>query len=201
MHNNLWYYKLLDFPALPDYLAQQLDRLIPEHLLGLPDQIHTPTERGANGVINQVQYKNFDHTKSGQIVYHELPADFVAWVNQHVVATYKRATIAVHHGEIAPPHTDYLRQYGINYIHQLGGDCVTTVWYQEIGKPVVREGRTRQPDYAKLTVVDQVVLPANQWHVLRTDVLHSVENLQSNRIRISVDIDEEVVASITNHFI
>ena len=78
---------------------------------------------------------------------------------------------------------------------------MTTVWYQEIGKPVVREGRARQPDYAKLTVLDQVVLPVNQWHILRTDILHSVENLQNNRIRISIDIDEEVAASITNHFI
>jgi len=201
MHNNLWYYKLLDFPSLPDNLAQQLDQLIPKRLLGLPNQVYTPSERGAGGVINQVQYNNFDHSKSGQIVYHELPADFTAWINQHVVDTYKRATVAVHHGEIAPPHTDYLRQYGINYIHQLGGDRVTTVWYQEIGKPIVREGRARQPDYAKLTVVDQVVLPANQWHILRTDVLHSVENLQSNRIRLSIDIDETTAMAVVKHFI
>jgi len=201
MQENLWYYKLLDFPSLPDHLAHQLDQLIPERLLGLPDQIYTPSNRSADGVINQVQYKNFDHTKTGQIVYHKLPTAFVAWINQHIVTTYNRATIAVHHGEIAPPHTDYLRQYGINYIHQLGGNRVTTVWYQEIGKPIVREGRARQPDYAKLTVLDQVVLPAGQWHILRTDVLHSVENLQSNRIRLSIDIDEATALSVAEHFI
>ena len=201
MHEDLWYYKLLDFPSLPVHLEQQLDQLILEKLLGFPGQVYTPTTRGINGLINYIQYKNFDHTKSGQIVYHELPKDFVDWINQNIVSIYNRATIAVHHGEIAPPHTDYLRQFGINYIHRLGGNNVTTVWYQETGKSVVRNGRARQPDYAKLTVLDQVVLPARRWHLLRTDVLHSVENLYSNRIRLSIDVDKEVVMSVTKHFI
>jgi hypothetical protein len=205
MQENLWYYKLLDFPSLPDHLVRRLDQLIQEQLLGLPDQVYTPTQPGADGAVNYIQYKNFDHSKHGQIIYHELPKEFIEWIEHNITDTYERVKFSVHHGEIAPPHTDLLRQFGINYIHQLGGDQVKTVWYQEIGKPVVRdmaqEGRVRQPDYAKLTVLDQVVLPAHQWHVLRTDILHSVENLQHNRIRIAIDLSKEAVMSLANHFI
>ena len=197
MTENLWYYKLLDFPPLPEQLVQQLDQLIEQKLLGMPGDIFTPqAPRPSDGYINVINYKDASEEQLGQIIYHELPWEFQSWVNDNITDQYLRIKFSIHHGKIAPPHTDYLREYGINYIHVLGGDNVKTVWYQEHGHPVVRPGRHRQPDYAKLTVLDEIVLPAGQWHVLRTDILHSVENLQSNRVRIAIDLNESMIDRI-----
>ena len=202
MINDLWYYQLLDLPLLPDYLKSKFDQLIEQTLLGMPENVYLPqSPRESDGYINHVQYKDFTETLTGYIVYHELTAEFDQWVKENVSKQFNRAKFSIHHGEIAPPHTDYLRDFGINYIHVLGGNDVKTVWYQEEGFPIVRNGRCRQPDYQRLSILKEVVLPANQWHVLRTDILHSVENLQSNRIRISVDIDRATVTDLESYFI
>jgi len=202
MTNNLWYYQMLDFPQLPVYLVSKFDQLVKERLLGLPDNVYTPqSPRTTDGYINHIQYKDLSEKKSGSIVYHELTNEFESWIKGNITEQYKRVKFSIHHGDIAPPHTDYLRDFGINYIHVLGGDNVKTVWYQEEGFPVVRDGRCRQPNYQKLSVLEEVVLPVNQWHILRTDILHSVENLQSNRIRITVDLDRSAVDGLEKHFI
>lgn len=202
MTNDLWYYQLLDFPSLPDYLVSKFDQLIEEKLLGLPETVYTPQNpRDNDGYINHIQYKDFTEQQTGRIVYHKLTTEFESWVRENVTDQYQRVKFSIHHGKIAPPHTDYLRDFGINYIHTLGGDSVKTVWYQETGFPIVREGRCRQPDYRQLSVLEEVVLPANCWHILRTDILHSVENLQSNRIRIAVDLGRFAVDVLNSHFI
>lgn len=202
MTDDIWYYQLLDFPPLPDYLKSKFDQLIEEKLLGLPETVYNPQNpRAADGYINHVQYKDLSEEKTGRIVYHELTEDFESWVKENITDQYKRVKFSIHHGEIAPPHTDYLRDFGINYIHVMGGNSVKTVWYQEEGFPIVRNGRCRQPDYQRLSILEEVTLPADSWHILRTDILHSVEHLQSNRIRIAIDLDRSVVVSLDSHFI
>jgi hypothetical protein len=196
MKDNLWFYKLLDLPDLPENLICQFDRLIENKLLGLPDQVYTPSNPRTDGYINVIQYKDHSLEHEGKIMYHNLPEEFEYWIQQNIMDNYLRVKFSIHHGTIAPPHTDYLRDYGIHYIYNPGGDDVRTVWYQEQGQSIVRNGRVRQPDYSKLTVLEEVVLPAKKWHVLRTDIVHSVENLQGNRIRIAVDLTAEQMRKI-----
>jgi hypothetical protein len=85
-------------------------------------------------------------------------------------------------------HTDIKRIATLNYMIDLGGDNVTTNWYQERGQDIIRKEKTPgyQTDtgyveYSNLDLLDSTVLQKNCWYLLRTNVLHDVTQITSTR--------------------
>jgi hypothetical protein len=74
---------------------------------------------------------------------------------------------------INPDFNDYIhwdpRAYAINYVIKLGGDNVTTSFFNK-----------------DETLVESTVLPIHQWHILDVQQLHSVSNIETDRIAITL---------------
>lgn len=88
----------------------------------------------------------------------------------------------------SPPHCDRARYVAINYLLELGGPDVLTVFYKE---------SRHNPDlssaaniYHKDVTVDfKTVIPLHQWHAYDVQHYHSVENIISERYLFSLLLD------------
>jgi len=91
----------------------------------------------------------------------------------------------------ASPHCDR-RKWALNYIFDLGGNEVDTVFWIEDSFPLVREmgtyrSGTKNSD-KKLNEVWRTRLVPNRWHLLNPSVIHSVENVVGIRRAVSISI-------------
>lgn len=207
--NKVWYYKALDFPELPEHLKQKFDQLIDQYLLKTPEVIYTKEH------LNEYQYINYLKSPptyinkevavpGGEMIYNELTPEFEQWFRENISTTASIPRFASHRTS-APltslaAHCDMRRNYALNYIHRPGGRRVKTVFFQEEGQPIIRS--TAVLDYkAPLIKLAEINIPVNTWHLLRTDIIHSVEYMTSPRIRITSDPDQAEVDSFEPHVV
>jgi len=98
-----------------------------------------------------------------------------------------------------PPHSDKLRNVGINYYIELGGDDVPTVFYDKID-PISDKVGGHVLSYAVLpTITNQIVFKKNEWYMLPSRQYHSVENIETMRIVFSFMYVGEVENFINAH--
>jgi hypothetical protein len=98
-----------------------------------------------------------------------------------------------------PPHSDKLRNVGINYYIELGGDDVPTVFYDKID-PISDKVGGHVLSYAELpTITNQIVFKKNEWYMLPSRQYHSVENIETMRIVFSFMYVGEVENFINAH--
>ena len=93
---------------------------------------------------------------------------------------------------IVGPHADKTRNYTLLYVLKAGGDNVETVFWKEDDEDKIRDRGTGPLDYNKLTRLDSLVIPENHWILIHSQVVHSVENLMSQRIAFQASFDEPV---------
>lgn len=105
-------------------------------------------------------------------------------------------------GGIFTPHTDgSIRKYVLNYIIKNGSDKAENLWLSEPHKKLVREGEPIQfPDSESLKVIKSVILPERSWCMLYGKIIHTVRNLQTNRIQISVGFSQEQFDKLREKF-
>jgi hypothetical protein len=90
------------------------------------------------------------------------------------------------------PHCD-LRAWALNYVIVPGGEKVETIFWQEEDQPLVREPATYRngTTSAKLDEVWRVQIEPHRWHLLNTNVIHSVTgvtDMQKPRQGISISV-------------
>jgi hypothetical protein len=90
------------------------------------------------------------------------------------------------------PHCD-LRAWALNYIIATGGEKVETIFWQEQDQPLLRESGTYRngTTSAKLDEVWKVQIEPNRWHLINTNVIHSVTgvtDIQEPRQGISISV-------------
>jgi hypothetical protein len=208
--NKVWYYKALDFPELPEHLKQKFDLLIEQHLLETPEVLYTKEHLNEYNYINYLKsppthMSDGVEVPGGEMIYNELTPEFVEWFRHHVSATASLPRFAAHRTS-APltflaAHCDMRRNYALNYVHCPGGDNVKTVFFQEEGEPIIRGVGITANIKKPLHRIAEIVIPVNTWHLLRTDIIHSVENMTSPRIRITSDPDQAEIDAFEPHVI
>ena len=209
--NTIWYYKSLDFPELPEELKNKFDELIKEKLLEVPAVKYTKENLNELGYFNylkspstQVGVDKF--VPGGEMIYTELTPEFESWFRNNISETAKLPRFATHMNDPAHPitflaaHCDFQRNYALNYVHVPGGKKVKTVFYQEQGHPVIR-GTAVVGYKAPLIKLAEINIPVNTWHLLRTDIIHSVEFMTSPRIRITSNPDQAEIDAFAPHVV
>lgn len=113
------------------------------------------------------------------------------WIHRHLSDQYTDCGLSVIHGPdgLLAPHTDQTRRFAVLYTFDTGGPDVRTAYYQEHGYPVERELREFGTDYDQLKEVHAVQFPLRTWVIMNTNVLHSVENLISDRVQIQFGLN------------
>lgn len=99
----------------------------------------------------------------------EMKRVFKDITDQRIVVWYQR---------IDPRFNGYIhqdpREYAISYLLELGGDNVTTYLYDAEN------------------VVQEIILEPHRWHLIRTHQKHSVNNIEGNRMAISVSVGQNI---------
>jgi len=92
-------------------------------------------------------------------------------------------------GEFIIPHTDYNRNYAINYI--ISNEGPETRFYkpkQEFSHLEVINGPYYP--YENIDLEEVIIIKARQWHCLNVSKIHSIENILEPRISISMSFRE-----------
>jgi hypothetical protein len=91
-------------------------------------------------------------------------------------------------GESVAPHIDEIRTQAINYLISTGGD-VSLIFY-ELKDPADEKWVHPQMfiPYEKLDIKEETKVPLQLWHILPSNKIHSVENIDSTKRRISLSI-------------
>lgn len=139
------------------------------------------------------------------------PQPVIDWVNQHIhpklgVSDFEIGVQVFRHRHpgqraVYAPHVDGPRgAWAINYILEPGGDSVTTRWYQEENYPIIRHMAHYRGlnlrSFRGLTEIHQVQCPVRVWHGLETRALHTVCDLESDRISLSMGASLEVISDL-----
>ena len=85
---------------------------------------------------------------------------------------------------IFPPHTDYKRTVGLNYIVQTGGPAVTTSTFHLPADYIIDK-----PTYwnkSSLDITHELTIDEGQWVTFNAQQPHSVENVKDFRIVLMV---------------
>ena len=88
-----------------------------------------------------------------------------------------------------PSHCDK-RKWALNYIIDTGGDNVVTSFQQIVGEDLVQPPATRTTRIDKpFNSLCSVVLKQNRWHLLNTNILHSVAGITGVRTAVTIGLN------------
>jgi hypothetical protein len=195
-----WYYKILDIPELPKDLEDQVWALYNDpnkkhfnthendeyHNAIRPDLQNRPRLADAKTKLNGTVLETVRSHR-----YH-LPQPVHDWVVSHFGDQYTDLSLSVTDNSptktILIPHTDCTRESLIIYTLDQGGDDVELKFWQENNEPLHREMRTFPDNYDRLKQINSVKWPSRTWVILNTNIIHSVENIQSRRIQIHMGL-------------
>jgi hypothetical protein len=85
------------------------------------------------------------------------------------------------------PHSDRVRSVGINFYIDLGGDNVSTVFYDKHDPEDDLQGG-HNARYEDLTKVSEHFCNDSTWYVFDTRQYHSVENIKTTRVMLSISL-------------
>lgn len=187
----MYTYKILeDLPKVPDEFVEHA-----LYRLENPTEDITPNRLRPEYIVRQL-HKDGQLTTSTRTFRYDMNDEFKQWVRENIVPEWTETTVSKTPASIGPhmgAHTDKSNNFRLMYVLQPGGENCRTVWYQEKGQPFYRPGRLwlNIDDFDQLIEKDYVVMPAGKWVLMSTQHLHSVENIESDRIAIHVALLED----------
>ena len=197
------YLEFPDYPKLPEDLKQEiLDFIKTQDLESFDDLLINSTPEvvqmvkdiyGFEGKDSELGYASHEAREKFPtlVKYHflDVPERVKDWVKENLPINAASINVQVMvDGSSIAPHIDEIRQYALNYLLDTGGD-VELLFY-ELKNP--EDEKWVHPQmfipYEKLEVKEVNKVPVDVWHTLPTNKIHSVENIDSTRRRISLSI-------------
>ena len=197
----LTYLTVPPFPHPPKHIIEQALEIVESYKNGTADLERKPDNAHIynTGYADRIYHRHGVATPTRRQHVFSLGPEFEQWAANNIHPYAYEAGLSVSVPVTAPmqgPHLDLRRRYALNYMLDLGGDNVRTVFYKEKGHPIERlhaagpEGKSYWADYADLEVIDDVVLSTGVWVVLNAKVLHSVENMQGYRAMLTISVPD-----------
>jgi hypothetical protein len=184
------YYESKDFPPLPQWIEDKVYEVdTTDNSKWLNPQTPEYADRllaRTDGTTAQAQlFKRYN-----------VGDDVRQWalknISDKIVDCGMSITTDFQNRNIVGPHADKTRKYTLLYVLDQGGPNVETVWWQEQGFPIVRERGEASLDYTKMRKLDSLVIPQRHWILIHSSVMHSVENLQHQRIAFQASFNEKI---------
>jgi hypothetical protein len=173
----MWYCKLLDLPTIPEHFVQDI-------LTNDPGEVFR-------------DYQGWAHFKDGKEItsasnpFYYASKELEQWLKDNIESTYNDVGIRYAHYKegttTAGVHTDQTRKYVLQYLLKTGNGILN--FWQEKGHDVVRDGRYTSNNYNDLILLESFNIGEGVWVLLNTNILHSVENLDSDRISVQVSLN------------
>ena len=93
------------------------------------------------------------------------------------------------------PHVDSTRNVAVITYVALGGDSVETAFYEcdlAYYEHVIDECE-RIADYSKITRIESYVAEKNDWYMMNSATIHSVENITGVRLGLSMQLEDRSI--------
>ena len=119
----------------------------------------------------------------------EVSKEIKDWVNSNIKVDGAHISIQVmHEGKSVTPHIDEMRSYAYNYIIDTGGEVSTCFWRPKKEYEHFKIYPKTIFPYNRLDLIEEIKIQKNLWHRIDTRIIHSVENIDPSRKRISLSI-------------
>lgn len=175
----MWYCKFLDLPEIPKNICESIF---------------------SNTSLTIIRdYKGWAHTRHGQEIvsannpFYKVSDELEDWLRQNIVYEYNDVGLRYAHYEseknTTGVHTDQTRKYVLQYLLSSGNGILN--FWQEKGQDIIRSGRVTINNYDRLNLLESFNLPEKKWVLLNTNILHSVELLNSDRISVQISLNYE----------
>jgi len=166
----------------------------PQHIIDGIDLNFRPA-KSQIGYFHERTLKNWNgyNIKAGVNTRQAYP-EFETWVKENVTRHIVDAGVnyvsldATDIPRSTGAHTDGVREYVLMWDIDAGGEDAALHYWQEKGKNLYRPPKTQGEDLTMLDLVGRVQLPKNQWILVDTRILHSVENLHRTRITLHISL-------------
>jgi hypothetical protein len=117
--------------------------------------------------------------------------DFSHWIKTQIISEFRETSVSIlrHRSPSVGPHSDTVTQFRLIYPISTGGQECCTTWWQQKNQDLFPVLGHVVNDYDQLTQIDKVVMMPGRWYLIDTRVLHSVENVESDRVALHVSLD------------
>lgn len=198
------YLKFPKFPPLPVTLIEKIFHIIANQKTETHDDLLINSTPEVIDIVKNVYkftasdsdlgYTNQDARRNfpGLVKYHffDVTDDIKFWVAKNIPVHPISVNIQVMEGgDIVAPHIDEIRNRAINYILSTGGENASLNFY-DLKDPADLDKLHPQMfiPYEKLELKETNFIKENIWHILPTNKIHSVENIDPKLKRISLSI-------------
>jgi hypothetical protein len=191
------------FPVLPEEIKQEiLDIVAKSESVFLDDLLINSTPEivelvksvyGFEAKESELGYTGEEARKKfpGLVNYHFLDVsdNIRNWVNNNIPVQADSINIQVmEKGSIIAPHIDEIRTRAYNYLIQTGGDASLVFYELKDSEDVKWVHPQIFIPYEKIVKQEETSVPVDVWHLLPTNKIHSVENINPTDRRISLSI-------------
>jgi len=176
-------YKLMpELPAPPDWLLNQIDyNAQPEvnNIGAMGRRVLTDWDGYAGPATKNIRRAFVD--------------EYDTWIRENITKDFQNCSLMYCRNYNDAPstgaHTDYTRDYILMYNVQTGGPDAELVFWQEEGKPLIRERGCEIGTKANLKKIDGIVGPAGVWYLANGRILHSTEKVIDLRLNFQISFD------------
>jgi hypothetical protein len=186
-----YFYKYIDdLPAIPAELLTNLEQYYSNTLNVYratldfdPDTVKFDYKPDTVGELDPKTFYNFELTAS----------PLRTWVEENIArdaCQYGVTVFGAYANNNRPFHIDYSRDYVLMYVHDLGGDHVTTSFYKSASRPMILDNDAYSTfEDEELTLLDSVHVDRGRWMYLNVKVIHQVSQLTGIRRSVQVGFD------------
>ena len=193
------YLEYPDFPLMPNDIKQEILQIVKEAeteylddllINSTPEVIEWVKEayegESELGFTGQEARKMFP----GLVNYHflEVSDKIAEWVSTFVEDPGSINVQVMEKGTIVAPHIDEIRTSAYNYLLDTGGDASLHFYKLNNSKDEKLIVPQAFIPYDKITSVQETKISTDVWHTLPTTKIHSVENIDINKQRISLTV-------------
>jgi hypothetical protein len=181
---NIWtYIPLPHLPSPPDWLINQID-------FDLTPEANNTGYLQKEALVDWNGYTG-PAALNVRILFND---DYINWLKQNIVEDFENASLNYVTGppniKTTAPHRDYTRDAVLIYNVDTGGDDVKLQFWQEHGKPIVREPGAACGRRSDLELLATAAGPANCWYLTNATILHSTDNMTRQRVNLQVSFKE-----------
>lgn len=175
----------LQLPKIPEELETKIIKL---PTLGV-EPVSVARDKS---YYDRILTKNENSYKSNRTFRYPLAhvPEVKTWIDHNIMRSWHEADVNMINRESPSlgPHCDLGVSHRLLYLLETGGENVETVWWQELGKNIYPDLGHWVADYNQLVELERISLKKRQWYLIDTRVLHSVENLETDRVAIQISM-------------
>jgi len=194
-----------DLPSIPNDIADIIVNFVEntnDNIVDLPDMSNFKVFDYQVDRIYEIHNQEIDESNLGfpgkdftdhkdlvDFYYLEAPREVQDWAHKYISPSCHASVQKFCNGTYFFPHIDFIRVKALNYIFETGGPNVQTCFWRskEEFKHLTPTAKTFFP-YERIELEDSIVFPTNTWHSIDTTKIHSVENIERDKFRLSLSL-------------